>query len=51
MTYKTGDKLEIPKDTPMKVVAVDGDMVTVEYFENGVCMRVRLPARLLGHVH
>ena len=51
MKYKTGDELKIPKDTPMKVIAVDGDMVTVEYFEHGVCMKVRLPARLLERVH
>ena len=51
MQYKPGDELEIPEDTPMKVIAVDGDMVTVEYFENGVCMRVTLPARLLERVH
>ena len=51
MQDKPGDELEIPEDTPMKVIAVDGDMVTVEYFENGVCMKVRLPARLLEKVH
>ena len=51
MEHKPGDKLKIPEGVPMKVIAVDGDMVTVEYFENGVCMRVRLPARLLEHVH
>ena len=51
MEHKPGDGLKIPKDTPMKVIAVDGDMVVVEYFENGVCMRVKLPARLLEHVH
>ena len=51
MEYKIDDELKIPEDTPMKVIAVDGDMVTVEYFENGVCMRVKLPARLLEHVH
>ena len=51
MEYKPGDELEIPEDTPMKVIAVDGDMVTVEYFENGVCMRVKLHASLLEHVH
>ena len=51
MEYKTDDELKIPEDTPMKVIAVDGDMVTVEYFENGVCMKVTLPARLLERVH
>ena len=51
MEYKIDDELKIPEDTPMKVIAVDGDMVTVEYFENGVCMRVKLPARLLERVH
>ena len=50
MEYKIDDELKIPEDTPMKVIAVDGDMVTVEYFENGLCMRVKLPARLLGKV-
>ena len=50
MKYKPGDKLKIPEGVPMKVIAVDGDMVTVEYFENGVCMRVKLPARLLEKV-
>ena len=33
MEYKIDDELKIPEDTPMKVIAVDGDMVTVEYFE------------------
>ena len=51
MEYKIDDELKIPEDTPMKVIAVDCDMVTVEYFENGVCMRVKLPARLLEKVH
>ena len=51
MEYKPGDKLKIHEGVPMKVIAVDGDMVVVEYFENGVCMRVKLPARLLEHVH